>query len=257
MLPVGYASKVNDQGFDAMAQSTMDYLKHFMYKDVLGTNYGSGLHSNESGGGAAGNDNGTGTADSAMQSASRLEDQTSFGPQQTMAAARIDRTAQAIYKNVAQERNFLNESEREYPRGVNPKLDALRKRTEDLITFQNTVADRYEAFAETYIMSSDYAEIASNSARDAANIKENLRGLLFGVAANITEDRTKPGPASNFGYRDAADLAKNGSSGQVVAAMRYQQYVFSSSLYDVYNQCHGTHFVLPPSPTPAPTRHGR
>ena len=248
ILPVGQYAKLNNDNFTGMAAATRAYLGHIMTGDDPNIQR---PHAEGSGGfSGAKTAVPSGDSTSSSLSVSTADDPVAFGPDQTIQAATIDRRAQQIYASVSQQRQLLNQSYQEYPAGKNLQLDALRTKTSDMIEAQGALADRYERFAGAYLQNLNGAEIECKYDSSCLNdFKQNLRALILGASVDLGTDPAKPGPASNFGYHDMKDLAKSGTTAEVVGALRYQENAFTASVYDVYNQCHGTHYVLPPSPT--------
>ena len=263
-LPVGYVAKVNDQAFGAMALSTSKFLKHFMPGDAptaadiqsaLGNTPDNNQNSSIQESGIGQNqtaNNGTGTALTASESSGREDDPILYGPGQTLNAARIDAVAQQIYGNIELERKYMNESIKEYPPGTDARVDQLRERAQNLIDLQQALADRYDQFAFTYLSNIGAAQMQTNDQASLGVFKTSLRGLILGDVGGLGGGAPLSGADQNFGYDSVQQLARTGSNGQIVAALRYHQYQFTQSLFDTYNVCHGTHFTIAP-PRPAPT----
>lgn len=264
-MPVGFVSRYNDRAFRAMAYATQKFLSHIMPGDVpttadLDLAFGNDPLTNGAG-------NGTGTALSAAESSTTGDDPIIYGPQQTIDASRIDQVAQQIFENVRLEQQYVDKSLKEYPPGSDPKVDALRAQAQNMIALQQAVASRYEQFAGEYIDNMGVAEMTNmgvpgsggeqQGQQSLASFKIALRGLLLGQTQGLSGDEQVNENAPYYGYGSIQNLAKSGSTGEVVSALRRQEYEFSNSLIGTYNQCHATHFVLrPPSqaaPSPSPS----
>jgi hypothetical protein len=250
-LPIGYVTKHNDAAFASMAVSTQKFLSHLMPGDVPTAADLQAALGNSNGAGTA--LNGTGTPLSASLSTSPGDDPLLYGPGQILDAARIDAVAQQIFGNIALERQYLKKSLDTYPPGTNPKVDELRAHADNVIALQNALANRYEQFAGTYLDNMGVAGMTFNSQSDLATFKIALRGLLLGDTNGLAgAPNGDPNNGPYGGFRSIQDLALGGSPGQVVSALREQEFEFTSSLISTYNVCHDTHFILRPE-TPAPS----
>lgn len=270
-LPIGVVTRANDRAFGAMAVSMQKFLSHFMPGDVpsaadvqaaLGNPNVPTLQQNTSPVNPTSNSGGTPLT--AELGGEQGDDSLVYGPGQILNAARIDAVAQQIYENLTLERKYLKESYKRYPDGANARVDALREQAKGMIALQQSLADRYEQFASTFIGNIGVAEMIRQDQSTDATFKIALRGLLLGDTAELQgTDGTASANDPYFGYGNVDDLAKDGSNGQVVQAMRRQQFTFTSALVNSYNTCHGTNFVLRPmsskplpvhvaSPTPKP-----
>jgi hypothetical protein len=254
-LPVGVVIRANDRAFKAMAVSTQKFMSHFMPGDApTAADFQASLGNQ---GQPAANSNGTGTALSTSLSASGGDDDLLYGPGQILNAARIDSVAQQIYENLTLERKYLKDSYKRLPEGKDPKADALRAHAQNMIDLQQALADRYDQFASTFIGNMGVAEMTRNDQNDSATFKMALRGLLLGDTQSLqaTSGEAKQNDPM-FGYESMNDLAKGGSNGEVVQALRRQEFEYTSSLVQTYNQCNGTNYSLKPitaTPLPDPT----
>ncbi len=251
MLPVGFVARRNDAAIATMALSTQKFLSHFMPGDVPTAADVQAALGNSNG--SSPNLNGTGTALSTSESSSQEDDSLVYGPGQILNASRIDALAQQIYINIKLERDYLKTSEKDYPPGSNPKVDALRARAEGLIELQSALADRYEQFAGTYLDSMGVAGMTSQNASDLATFKITLRGLLLGDTNGLASYSPDGNDSENGGFSSVAELAKDGTPGQVVSGLRAVEYSFASSVLATYDQCRGTHYILAPPKRPAPS----
>ena len=248
MRPIGYVTRRNDDAFRAMAFATQKFLSNFIPGDVptvadiqasLGSNNGQttgvGL-------------NGTGTPMSTSLSSSRGNDPLVYGPSQVLSAARIDAVAQQIFGNIMVERSFLTKSYKKFPPGKNPKVDAMRRAAQNVMTLQEALANRYEQFAGTYFDGMDLSRMTANNNGDVATIKMALRELLLGDTRGLAG-----GPGSKatpndpfFGYKSVDQLAQDGNPGEVLTALKGQEFAFTSTLIHTYNVCHQSHYILAP-----------
>ncbi len=246
MRPIGYVTRRNDDAFRAMAYSTRDFLSHFMPGDVpsvadlqasLGpyNGQGSGL-------------NGTGTAMSTNLSSSRGNDSLLYGPSQVLSAARIDDVAQQIFGNIMVERSILTKSYKKFPQGQNPKIDAMRRNAQNVMLLQEALANRYEQFAGTYFDGMDLARMTANNSADVATIKISLRELLLGDTTGLAGAANRKVSPNDpfFGYDSIDQLAQYGNPGEVLTALRGQEFAFTSQLIRTYNVCHQSHYILAP-----------
>lgn len=253
-LPVGYVTRVNDQAFRAMAFSTQKFMSFFMPGDTP-----SAADIQAALGNSNGQDpqlNGTGSAMSTEMSASSSDDPILYSPKQTIMAANIDRVAEEIIGNLALEKKYVDESLAQYPPGTDPKVDELRAHAQDVMALQQSLAGRYEQFAGEYIDNMGVADMTRMNQADLSTIKLALRALLVGQGGALQGVQAQDSSDPNYGYSSIQELAKQGSTGQIVSALRDQEFAFSSALFDTYNQCHGTHYVVQPvngSPAPSPT----
>jgi hypothetical protein len=252
-LPVGYVTRVNDQGFRAMAFSTQKFMSFFMPGDVpTAADIQAALGNSN---GANPQLNGTGSAMSTEMSSSSGDDPILYSPKQTIMAANIDRVAEQIIGNLALEKKYVDDSLKQYPPGTDPQVDALRAHAQNVMALQEALAGRYEQFAGEYIDNMGVADMTRGSQADLATLKEALRALLVGQGGALQGAQAESSSDPNYGYPSIQDLAKQGSTGQIVSALRDQEFGFSSALFNAFNECHGTHYVVNPvtgSPVPAP-----
>jgi hypothetical protein len=242
-------TRFNDKAFGAMALSTQKFLSHFMPGDVPTAADVQAALGNTNGQGSA--LNGSGSPLSSEESSSSQDDPLVYGPQQILDASRIDSVAQQIFGNLQLERSYLAKSYKEYPSGTDPHVDQLRAEAENVIELQQALASRYERFAGEYIDNMGVADMVSNSQTDLAIFKITLRGLLLGETASLAGAGSEQANQPYYGFDNLDELAKGGSNGQIVSALRTEEYAFSSQLFSTYNECHGTHYVINP-PTAAP-----
>jgi hypothetical protein len=256
-LPVGYVTRVNDRGFRAMAFSTQKFMSFFMPGDTPSIADLQAALGNSNG--ADPQLNGTGSAMSTEMSASSGDDPVLYSPKQTIMAANIDRVAEEIIGNLVLEKKYVDDSLKEYPPGTDPRVDALRAHAQNVMALQEALAGRYEQFAAEYIDNMGVADMTRTSQSGLATVKMALRALLMGQGGGLEGAQAQPSSGSD-GYESIQELAKQGSTGQVVSALRDQEYAFSQALFNTYNSCHGTHYVVnpitgspPPSPLPGAT----
>ncbi|MDH2909709.1 MAG: hypothetical protein PXZ07_06285 [Candidatus Eremiobacteraeota bacterium] len=254
MRPIGYVTRRNDDAFRAMAFATQKFLSNFIPGDVptiadlqasLGTNNGQGTGLN-----------GTGTPMSASLSSTRGNDPLVYGPSQVLSAARIDAVAQQIFGNIMVERSYLTKSYKKFPEGKNPKVDAMRRAAQNVMTLQEALANKYEQFAGTYFDGMDLSRMTANNNADVATIKIALRQLLLGDTRGLAGDTQRKLSPNHpfFGYKSAGDLAQNGNPGEVLTALKGQEFAFTSTMIHTYNVCHQSHYILAPIHTmPAPS----
>lgn len=260
MRPIGYVTRRNDDAFRAMAFATQKFLSHFIPGDVptiadlqatLGSNnsQGSGLNSQGTGINGQGTGlNGTGTPMSTSLSSSRGNDPLVYGPSQVLNAARIDAVAQQIFGNIMVERSFLTKSYKKFPQGKNPKVDAMRRAAQNVMTLQEALANRYEQFAGTYFDGMDLSRMTANDNADVATIKMALRELLLGDTRGLAVDSNRKASPNDpyFGYKNVNRLAQYGNPGEVLTALKGQEFAFTSTLIHTYNVCHQSHYILTP-----------
>lgn len=251
-LPVGYVTRVNDRAFRAMAFSTQKFMSFFMPGDVpTAADIQAALGNSN---GADPELNGTGSAMSTEMSSSSGDDPILYSPKQTIMASNIDRVAQEIIGNLALEKKYVDDSLKQYPPGTDPKVDELRAHAQNVMALQSALAGRYEQFAGEYIDNMGIADMTRGSQADLATVKLALRSLLVGQGGSLEGAQVRSSNDPNYGYASIQDLAQAGPTGDVVSALRDQEFGFSRALFDAYNECHGTHYVVNPvSATPAPS----
>lgn len=255
--PVGYVTRVNDKAFKAMALTTQKFLSGIMPGDVptaaqVRQAFGDGPDVPAS--------NGTGSAASTEMSSSSGDDPVIYSPQHTIEASDIDQLAQAIIGNITLERSYIDQSLKKYPPGTDPRVDALRAQAQNLIALQSAAVSRYETFAGMYIDNMGVADMTrgrslamgGNGPDGQVDIKTALRELLLGDASGLGASPRYRSDKPYYGYGSIQDLAKDGSTGEVISAMRDQEVEFTKGLFSAYNECHGTHIVLKTPPTPKP-----
>src|SRR5579863_308701 len=152
IMPVGYVSKINDQAFRTMALSTQKFLANIYPGDVP----------TQGDMDAALRQSPTGSATAIDAGSSNHDDDLLYSPGQILSAARIDAVAQQIFQNINLENQYMRESYKSYPEGSDAKVDALRKRAQNLIDLQMALATRYEQFAGTYIGNMGVPEMTTN-----------------------------------------------------------------------------------------------
>jgi|SRR5579863_8245190 len=242
LLPVGQASKLNDKGFDAMSAAVGGYMSHMMFGDDPNIRHPS-LQVAPNGSGGAGAGGATGISPTEA-------DPIAFGPDQTIKMSRINTIAGELTENVTYERRLLAQSYAAEPRGKNPTVDALRQKTENLIETQNVLLQRFQNLASMYLENIGEAGMECSSGSCSKSFSANLRALIFGSTIGLNTNTAAAASSATGGYKDTKQLAKVGSAADVIGAIRFNEVAFTSSLYDVYNECHGTHYVVPKATTP-------
>jgi|SRR5579863_1535487 len=250
LLPVGYASKTNDQGFDAMSTEIGGYMSHMMFGDdphivhpSLDAAFDGSKHSS--------------AAPATVSSGPDGDDPIAYGPDQTIKMSHINVIAGQLAGNITYERKLLAQSYAAEPRGKSASLDALRQKTENLIETQSALLQRFQGLASLYLENIGESGMECGQRKTCmGTFNANLRALLFGstIGLDTSKARAISGPFGS--YKDAKGLAKDGSAGEVIGAMRFNEGLFSTTLIDTYNQCRGTHYVVnkaTPAPTPRPS----
>ena len=237
-VPVGYNSRVNDQAFLAMALTTQKFLSSFMPGDIPtaaevqaafeGVTLGTSLYAN-------------GSSATDIDVPSKGDDPTLYGPKQTILMANIDRVGNEIVTNLSAERKYVDDSLQQYPPGSDPRVDVLRAHAQNVIALQQALLDRYLRITGQYFGNRGVPGAAVNTTTDPATLNAAIRGLLLGEVAAMGSTQ------ANYSEFDSIQtLAKAGSAGQVVSALRDQELYFTKALFDAYNQCHGTHYTVEP-----------
>jgi hypothetical protein len=238
-VPVGYNSRVNDQAFLAMALTSQKFLSSFMPGDIPtaaeveaafeGVNLGTALYGNGS------------SAATSIDLPGKGDDPTLYGPKQTILMANIDRIANEIVTNLTAERKYVSDSLKQYPPGADPHVDVLRAHAQNVIALQEALLDRYQRITGQYFGNRGVPGAAVNTQTDPATLNAAIRGLLLGEVAAMGSTQ------ANYSEFDSIQtLAKAGSAGQVVSALRDQEFYFTKALFDAYNQCHGTRYTVEP-----------
>jgi hypothetical protein len=230
-LPVGYVTRKNDSAFRAMSHSLQTFLSGFYPTDVPTQ---ADLEAVASASGY------TGSGADAMGPESGLDDQLLYGPGQVLTAADIDGVAQQIFHNIVVENSFMQQSWKEYPKGVDPNVDAMRQQAQNVIDLQRALADRYEDFAQLYLSNQGMAALQTQSQR--AIFKQYLRALLLGDAVNLNADGTAA--YSDDGFSSTSERAKLGSVAQVVRDLTIQERSFAQGEISSLNVCNGTHIIV-------------
>lgn len=248
ILPVGYVAKINDAAIHAMALSTRKFLAGLSPGDLP----------NSADFNAALNGKSATALTTQMAASGQGDDPLLYSPAQILNASRIDQTAQDLFHNVTVADRYMKESYKEHPIGQDPALDALRQRQENLINLQLALANRYEEFAGTYLGNQGMGRMSVNDAGSLATLKVNARSLILGDTIGLTG--VPDGPRGKVGYKNLNELAKNGSTDQIVRELRSQEYSLAPAMVSTFNHCRGTtyHFATPPpaatpTPIPAPT----
>ncbi len=239
LTPVGFVTRRNDAAIGAMAVSLQKLLSGIDPADV------PTLAEVEAAQGIA--DTSTGANVTSIDQ-STADDSVLYGPTQVLKAAQIETIANEIYANITLEDSYMKQSWSDYPQGSDPAVDALRQRAQNMIDLQRAVADRYQAFAGSYLSNQGMAAMRGPTQREY--FKLYLRALLLGQAAALTENGSD---ATNDGYISQSERARLGSVAQVIRGLHEEEAAFAPAYLSTYDECNGTHFTtVAPSPTPAP-----
>jgi hypothetical protein len=239
-FPVGYNARVNDQAFLAMALTTRKFLASFMPGDIpteaeVKAAF-NGINANEAIYGAGQ------SAPNDIDVPGKGDDPELYGPRQEILMANIDRIANEVIANITAEKKYISDSLKQYPPGADPHVDALRAHAQNVMALQEALVDRYSQVTGEYFGSKGMPGVAINPSADPATLKTAIRGVLLGqvIATNS--------PAADYSEFDTLQsLAKAGTTGQVVSALRDQELYFAKAYFDAYNQCNGTHYTVTPT----------
>lgn len=238
LTPVGFVTRRNDAAIGAMAVSLQKMLSGIDPADV------PSLAEVEAAQGIA--DTSTGANVTSIDQ-STADDSVLYGPSQVIKAAQIETIANEIYANLTLEDSYMKQSWTDFPRGADPTVDALRQRAQNMMDLQRAVADRYQAFAGSYLSNQGMAAMHDPTQREY--FKLYLRALLLGQAAALTENGSD---ATDDGYVSQSERARLGSVAQVIRGLHEEEAAFAPTYLSTYDQCNGTHFTTIPNPTPTP-----
>jgi len=217
IMPIGYVSKVNDAAIRAMAASTRKFLRNV----------------------------GSGDSHSAVNSL--------YGPAALLAASRVDAVAQQIFENVTREDGYMNQSRKATPVGRDAKLDALRRRAQDLIDVQLALANKYEDFASNYLDNQGMGDMTTETPflpTETNNNQSNLTSFETMLSGQVLKNTyalaggTRKAPYRTF--KSAGDLIRYGTSGELTHGLHAEELAFSLAIIGAFNECRGTKFTVEP-----------
>lgn len=148
-----------------------------------------------------------------------------YSPSQIVKASQIDSIANAIKGNLALATQVMGKSLDALPQGTDAKADEMRARAQAVMNLQQSYAENYAHFVDTYVSNSNAAWAINPDQRAFVNAYLNalLAGQQPGANALSAGERTQ--------IASIANVAQN---------LNEDEKSFGAEVVSTYNQCNGT-----------------
>lgn len=215
-LPIAMVNFRNDEGFDAINRSMLQFLKD---------NRGLSAVSKAD-------------VDSLDNS---YDDAATFNAHNTVSISKVSRIVWQINQNIALEGQVMARSWKAVPQGADQQVDNMRQRLQNLIDLQRSLAASYTQMAEMYYDNEGQAQFhvdqQTGDTGDVVAFKAALRNIIFGEASALAMARQgglDPGQAA---VGDASVVAKSGNLKQVVQQLELQEIAFKPEILKAGDVC--------------------
>lgn len=214
-VPIAFVTTRNDQAFDAINRSMLDFLKANRGLSAVSQAEVSSL------------DN-------------EYDDSATYNAHNSVSMNRLSQIVWQINENLSREDGVMADSWKEVPAGKDVQVDAMRRQLQNLIDLQRSLAANYTSLAEMYFDNEGSAQFhvdqQTGDTGDVVAFKSALRNIIFGEAAAMA--RSREGIAST-GYvePDVTDTAKGGTMKDVVQQLALQEMAFKPQLLKAGDAC--------------------
>lgn len=216
-VPVGFANTRNDQAFDAINRSMLQFLK-----DNRGLSSVSKAE-------VASIDNG-------------YDDTATYNAHDTVSMNRLSQIVWQITQNLSREDDVMSKSFKEVPPGKDAQVDLMRQRLQNLIDLQRTLAANYTSLAETYFDNEGNAAFhvddqQTGDTGDVVAFKTTLRDIIFGQSEAMVMARQAAFDPGSVAEANASDTAHSGTMKDVVQQLALQEDAFKSEIVKAGDVC--------------------
>jgi hypothetical protein len=208
-LPIGYVNRRNEDAFATIDRSMIA---------MLAQNRGVSVQS---------------PADAGLQ---QINPDVDTGPEvtplNTVSILQMNKIAWEIAQNVTLESKVMERSWRDFPKGKDENVDALRQRLQNMMDLQNALENKIMSFTETSMDNSGMADQAANATQFASMLQASVYGQLAALAEARSQKDPEMAPAAS-----ASEIAKYGTQADIVKQLRLQEIAFSSEITKAGNTC--------------------
>lgn len=208
-LPIGYVNRKNEEAFSSINRSLYTFLQR--NKSALNTSPSEQVLQNVSG------DDGPVSAPA---------------PINTVNILTMNRTAWQIAQNLSLESDVMRRSWKEYPKGKDENVDALRQRLQNMMDLQNALENRIMSFTQGYMDNSGGSDLSTNFQAFSQLLNQSLAGQLAALTAARQQSDPEVGPVESAG-----EVARRGTEADVVRELRLQENAFASEITKIGNAC--------------------
>jgi hypothetical protein len=227
-VPIGYVTRKNSEAFMAMEKPIFD---------IVTQNRGVGS--------ATGNEMATTLANG-------NDDALTYNAGNTISMETINKITWEIDQNLALEDKVMEQSWKDFPKGRDPDVDALRQRLQNLIDLQNALDDKYTQLSANYLDNSGNAALISNTAPSKADASDNtgsnqatmkseLRDAIYGQVSALLEAQkstTIINPQAQAQV-DVSETAHKGTTANITHELMLQQLAFGDEVVAATKRCGG------------------
>ncbi len=208
-LPIGYVNRKNEEAFSSINRSLYTFLQR--NKSTLNVS----------------------PSEQIVQSA-RGDDGPLAAPPpiNTVNILTMNRTAWEIAQNLTLESAVMQRSWKEYPKGKDKNVDALRQRLQNMMDLQNALENKIMSFTQGYMDNSGGGDLSENSQAFTQLLNQSLAGQLAALTASRQQSDPEVGPVANAG-----EVARIGTEADVVRELRLQEIAFGSEITKIGNAC--------------------
>jgi hypothetical protein len=225
-IPIGYVTRKNSEAFMAMEKPIFD---------IVTQNRGVAS--------ATGNE-------IANSLANGDDDPMTYNAGNTISMETINKITWEIDQNLALEDNVMEQSWKDYPKGKDPEVDALRQRLQNLIDLQNALDDKYTELSSTYLDNSGNPSLVSNTApskgpstdntgANQATLKAQLRDAIYGQISALLAAQKAAATPNARARDDAGEIAHYGNTASVSHELTLQELAFSNDIVVGSKRCGG------------------
>lgn len=214
-VPLAYVTTRNDEAFDAINRSMLDFLKANRGLSAVSQAEVSSL------------DN-------------EYDDAATYNAHNAVSMNKLSQIVWQINQNLSLEDEVMAKSWKDVPAGKDPQVDAMRQRLQNLIDLQRALAANYTSLAEMYFdnegSAAFHVDQQTGDTGDVVAFKSALRNIIFGEAAAMARSREGIS-ATGYTEPDVTDTAKGGTMKDVVQQLALQEIAFKPQILKAGDVC--------------------
>jgi hypothetical protein len=165
-----------------------------------------------------------------------IDNGTAESPERTLSAANIDRLVGIILHNLDDADKAMAASWKAHPEHLDPALNAIRQRVQNIIDMQRVLAFRLDDVAATYFAGAPVPSL------DLQNDHVPYKAALESIATELAADRiaaSQPQARALPGPKVAGVVAlKREDAAEVLATLRVQEFALTIEVPQLVRACH-------------------
>lgn len=215
-LPIAFVNARNDEAFDAINRSMLDFLKANRGLSAVSQAEVTSL------------DN-------------EYDDAATYNAHNSVSMNKLSQIVWQINQNLSLEDQYMAKSWNEVPAGKDRQVDAMRQRLQNLIDLQRSLAANYTSLAEMYFDNEGNAAFhvdqQTGDTGDVVAYKSALRNIIFGEAGAMVEARQGKVDPNAYTEPEAGETAKAGTMQDVVRQLTLQEMAFKPEILKAGDVC--------------------